>query len=79
MILERILMAQVQAPEKQQLEETPRQGQLCDSCGVRALFQSSFGFGTLYFCLHHYNKLAKALDDKGAVSTPLVETGNITL
>ena len=73
-------MAQAQAPEKQQLEETPQQQPpVCDKCGVRALVQSSFGFGTLYFCLHHYNKLAKALDDKGAVSTPLVETGNITL
>lgn len=74
-------MAQVQVPEKPQLEETPQQAQLCDSCGVRALVQSSFGFGTLYFCLHHYNKLAKALDDKGAVSTPLfeLETGTIDL
>jgi hypothetical protein len=82
MVLERIMMAQGQIQEKQPQEaplQMPQAPELCDSCSARALVKSSFEFGTLYFCLHHYNKLAKALDDKGAVSTPLVETGNITL
>jgi hypothetical protein len=69
MVLERIMMAQGQIQEMQPQEvqpQTPVLPELCDSCSARALIKSSFEFGTLYFCLHHYNKNATALRAKGS-------------
>jgi hypothetical protein len=69
MVLERIMMAQGQIQEKQPQEaqlQMPQAPELCDSCSARALVKSSFEFGTLYFCLHHYNKNATALRAKGS-------------
>lgn len=71
MILERNLMAQALAPER--LEEMEAAGPaLCDACGVKALVKCSLPFGTLSFCMHHYNKHQEALKAKGAVVTPLL-------
>jgi hypothetical protein len=69
MVLERIMMAQGQIQEMQPQEAQPQTlvvPELCDSCSARALVKSSFEFGTLYFCLHHYNKNATALRAKGS-------------
>jgi hypothetical protein len=52
-------------------EETEAGPALCDSCGVKALVRASMPFGTLFFCMHHYNKHATALKEKGAKATPL--------
>lgn len=63
------MMAQGQIQEMQPQEAQPQTQvvpELCDSCSARALVKSSFEFGTLYFCLHHYNKNATALRAKGS-------------
>ena len=52
-------------------EETEAARVQCDSCTARALVKASMPFGTLFFCMHHYNKHATALKDKGAKATPL--------
>jgi hypothetical protein len=74
-------MTQVQVPEKQQQAETLQEQQqgpaLCDACGVRAVIGCFMPFGTLYFCNHHYNKHAMALESQGATISELsLKTGN---
>jgi hypothetical protein len=81
MISKEIEMTQVQVPEKPQQVETPQQGlsgpEVCDACGVRAIIGCFMPFGTLYFCNHHYNKHAMALESSGAVISELSpKTGN---
>lgn len=66
---ERIQLVE-QVLEKAQ-EETEAGPVLCDSCSARALVKASMSFGTLFFCMHHYNKHATALKDKGAIATPI--------
>jgi hypothetical protein len=41
---------------------------LCDQCSARASVSVSLSAGILTFCLHHYNKNADALTEKGAVA-----------
>jgi hypothetical protein len=74
-------MTQVQVQEKQQQAETlqqqPQEPALCDACGVRAVIGCFMPFGTLYFCNHHYNKHAMALESQGATISELsLKTGN---
>jgi hypothetical protein len=70
--LERIpLVAQVPILDQERLEETEEVLVRCDSCTARALVRASMPFGTLFFCMHHYNKHATALKEKGAKATPL--------
>lgn len=72
MTLERIpLVAQVPILDQELLEETEAVRVQCDSCNARALVKASMPFGTLFFCMHHYNKHATALKEKGAKATPL--------
>jgi len=40
----------------------------CDKCSARAGVQVELPFGTLVFCLHHYNKNAQALTDLGGIA-----------
>lgn len=41
---------------------------LCDQCSARAFVQVGLPTGILTFCMHHYNKNAHALTEKGAVA-----------
>lgn len=43
----------------------------CDSCNAKALIRCSLPFGTLFFCMHHYNKHADALKERGGRATAL--------
>jgi hypothetical protein len=49
------------------LEETVQREQ-CDSCSARALVKVTLSFGELWFCLHHYNKNAEALTERGGIA-----------
>lgn len=40
----------------------------CDQCSAKALVHTELPFGDLWFCMHHYNKNAQALTDRGAVA-----------
>ena len=64
-------MAQAPILDQEPLEETEAARVPCDSCTARALVKASMPFGTLFFCMHHYNKHATALKEKGAQATPL--------
>lgn len=71
-ILERIpLVAQAQMDLLQEETAEARLPETCDSCSAKALIRCSMPFGTLFFCMHHYNKHATALKQKGAKATPL--------
>jgi hypothetical protein len=41
---------------------------LCDQCSARAFVTVGLSTGILTFCMHHYNKHALALTEKGAVA-----------
>jgi len=41
---------------------------LCDQCSARASVSVDLSAGILTFCMHHYNKNAHALTEKGAVA-----------
>jgi hypothetical protein len=41
---------------------------LCDQCSARAFVEVGLPSGILTFCMHHYNKNAQALTEKGAVA-----------
>lgn len=71
-ILERIpQVAQAQMALLQEETAEARLPETCDSCSAKALIRCSMPFGTLFFCMHHYNKHATALKQKGAKATPL--------
>jgi hypothetical protein len=57
----------VQEETSELLEETGQWVQ-CDSCSARAMVKVSLSFGELWFCLHHYNKNAEALTNKGGIA-----------
>lgn len=40
----------------------------CDRCSARAGVRVDMPSGILVFCLHHYNKNAKALTDQGGIA-----------
>lgn len=40
----------------------------CDRCPARAGVRVDMPSGILVFCLHHYNKHAKALTDQGGIA-----------
>ena len=42
--------------------------EICDGCSARAGVRVDLPFGTLWFCLHHYNKNSKALTDRGGIA-----------
>lgn len=42
--------------------------ELCDRCSARAMVRVNLPFGSLWFCLHHYNKNAQALTDQGGIA-----------
>lgn len=70
--LERIpLVAQVPILDQEPTAEAEAARVQCDSCTARALVKTSMPFGALFFCMHHYNKHATALKEKGAKVTPL--------
>ena len=62
------------------VQETPEllvetgQREQCDSCSARAMVKVDLPFGNLWFCLHHYNKNAEALTDKGGIAKLLSTT-----
>lgn len=65
------------------VQETPEllveteQREQCDSCSARAMVKVDLPFGNLWFCLHHYNKNAEALTDKGGIAKLLSTTNQI--
>jgi hypothetical protein len=66
-----------QLPEMQMAEESQQRIQ-CDSCSARAGILVSLPFGTLSFCIHHYNKNAVALTEQGGIAkllTTSIKTG----
>lgn len=72
MTLERIqLVAQAPILDQEKAQETEEARVQCDACTARALVKASLSFGTLFFCMHHYNKHATALKEKGAKAAPL--------
>ena len=64
-------VAQAQMELLQEETAEVRLPETCDSCSAKALVRCSLPFGTLFFCMHHYNKHATALKEKGARATPL--------
>lgn len=48
--------------------ETAAELVLCDQCSARAFVKVTLQAGILTFCMHHYNKNANALTEKGAVA-----------
>lgn len=48
--------------------ETAAELVLCDQCSARAFVKVTLPTGILTFCMHHYNKNANALTEKGAVA-----------
>lgn len=54
---------------EQDLEQETGAGPvLCDQCSARAFVKVTLSAGILTFCMHHYNKNAHALTEKGAVA-----------
>lgn len=48
--------------------ETVVVAERCDQCSARAMVKVIFSYGNLWFCLHHYNKNAQALTERGAIA-----------
>ena len=63
----------VQEETSELLVETGQREQ-CDSCSARAMVKVDLPFGNLWFCLHHYNKNAEALTDRGGIAKLLSTT-----
>jgi hypothetical protein len=54
--------------DQAQAQETAEGLVLCDQCSARAQVEVGLLTGKLTFCLHHYNKNAEVLTNKGAVA-----------
>jgi hypothetical protein len=65
---------QVIAQETPELLVETGQREQCDSCSARAMVKVELPFGNLWFCLHHYNKNAEALTDRGGIAKLLSTT-----
>jgi hypothetical protein len=61
-------MTLLETLEQQLQPETEAGLVLCDQCSARAFVQVGLPTGILTFCMHHYNKNAHALTEKGAVA-----------
>ncbi len=57
-----------EALQMEQAAETAVALDPCDQCGVRSSIKVDIYGGILTFCMHHYNKNAQALTDKGAIA-----------